>query len=217
MSATSHPAPSQQESFGKRLRHLFVGVLFALVLLIPKILHARRNPRSWMFFRIFLGAAGTALVILPLGAWTSYAPAIVGLTMFVSAILLPPAKPLTNAGDKARELGALVVVNGGRFELGDSSSFAAQLFVGAEHISVRDSHFQSFLEISVKEITSAQAKESHGRWFLQINWADETAAFAYDGVFAEHLARVAETTIQSVMRPALPALPVLPQRRAAGA
>jgi len=214
MSAASNPALSQQESFGKRLRHVAIGVLFALALLIPKVLHARRNPRSWMLFRIFLGVAGTALVILPLGAWSSYAPAIVGLALFVSAILLPPAKPVTNVDDKVRELGALVVVNGGRFKLGDAASFAAQLFVGAEHVAVLDSHLESFLEIPVSEITSAQAKESHGRWFLRVNWAGKTAAFAYDGVFAEHLARVAETTIQSVMRPALP---VLPQRRAAGA
>lgn len=214
MSAASNPALSQQESFSKRLRHLAVGVLFALVLLIPKLLHLRRNPRSWMLLRIFLGVAGAALVILPVGAWSSYAPAIVGLTMFVSAILLPPAKPESHTDGKARELGALVVVNGGKFKLGDASSFSAQLFIGAEHISVRDSHLQSFLEIPVSEITSAQAEESHGRWFLRVDWAKKTAAFAYHGVFAEHLARVAETTIRSVMRPALP---VLPQRRAAGA
>jgi len=214
MSAASHPALAQQESFLKRLRHVAIGVLFALVLLIPKILHARRNARSWMLFRIFLGVAGAAMVILPLGTWSGYAPAIAGLVMFVSAILLPPAKPATNVDDQARELGALIVVNGGRFKLEDAASFAAQLFVGAEHVSVRDSRLQSFLEIPVGEITSAQAKESHGRWFLRINWGNQTAAFAYEGVFSEHLARVAETTIQSVMRPALP---VLPQRRAAGA
>jgi len=214
MSASSSPAISQPDSFAKRLRHLAVGALFALVLLIPKLLHLRCNPRSWMLLRIFLGVAGAALVIVPLGSWSSYAPAVIGLTMFISAILLPSAKPAADAGDKTRELGALVVVNGGRFKLGDAASFAAQLFVGAEQISVRDSRRQSFLEIPVGEITSALTKESHGRWFLCVNWGDKTAAFAYDGVFAEHLACVAETTIHSVMRPALP---VLPQRRAAGA
>src|SRR5437879_6257428 len=214
MSAASNPALAQQESFGKRLRHVAIGVLFALGLLSPKLLHARRSARAWMLFPIFLGVAGAALVILPLGTWSSYAPAIIGLVLFVSAILLPPAKPVTNVGDKARELGALVVVNGGRFKLGDAASFGTQLFVGAQQVSVRDSRLQSFLEIPISEITSAQAKESQGRWFLRVNWGNKTAAFAYDGVFAEHLARVAETTIQSVMRPALP---VLPQRRAAGA
>src|SRR6266702_7968593 len=95
MNATSNPAISQPEGFGKRLRHLAIGTLFALVLLIPKILHVRRNPRSWMLFRIFLGVAGAALVILPLGAWSGFAPAIIGLVLFVGAILLPPAKPVT--------------------------------------------------------------------------------------------------------------------------
>jgi hypothetical protein len=214
VTAASNPALSRPEGFFKRLRHLAVGALFALVLLIPKILHARRNPRSWMLFRIFLALAGATLVIVPLGAWSSYVPAIVGLAMFLGAILLPPAKPESNPEGKARELRALVVVNGGRFKLGETPSFAAQLFVGAEHIFVCDSRLQSFLEIPVIEITSAQAEKSHGLWLLRINWATKTAAFAYHGVFAEHLARVAETTIRSVMRPALP---VLPQRRAAGA
>jgi hypothetical protein len=134
--------------------------------------------------------------------------------MFISAILLPPAKPETTVDSKARELGALVVVNGGRFKLRDASSFAAQLFIGADLISVRDSRLQSFLEIPVNEITSARAEDSQGRWFLRIDWSNKTAVFAYQGVFAEHLARVAESTIRSVMRPGLP---VLPQRRAAGA
>src|SRR5260370_19358372 len=114
MSAASNPALSQPEGFGKRLRHLAVGALFALVLLIPKILHVRRNPRSWMLFRIFLGVTGAALVVLPIGLGTSFVPAIVGLAMFVGAILLPPAKPDANADAKAPQLGALVFVNGGR-------------------------------------------------------------------------------------------------------
>jgi hypothetical protein len=214
MSTTSNPVLSQPESFGKRFRHLAIGALFAVVLLIPKILHVRRNPRSWMLFRVFLAFAGAALVVLPLGFGSSFVPAIVGLAMFISSILLPPAKPDRGPANTARQLGALVIVNGGRFSLGNASSFAAQLFVGPEQISVRDSALQSFLEIPVREILSAQAEPSGGNWFLRIHWTNNSAAFAYRGVFAEHLARVAETTIRGVMRPALP---VLPQRRAAGA
>jgi hypothetical protein len=214
MSAASNPVLSQPESFGKRLRHLAVGALFALVLLIPKILHVRRNPRSWMLFRIFLGFAGAALVVVPVGLGTGFVPAIVGLAMFISAILLPPAKPETNAADKARELGALVVVNGGRLQPENEPTVAVQLFVGAETVWVLDRHFQSLIEIPVSEITAAGAEESEESWRLRVTWASHTAEFSYGGIFAEHLARVAETTIRSIMRPALP---VLPQRRAAGA
>jgi len=214
MSATSNPSLSQPEDLGKRLRQLAVGALFALVLLIPQILHVRRNPRSWMVLRIFLGVAGAAMVVLPLGLGTSFVPAIVGLAMFISAILLPPAKPDTKADDKAHELGALVVINGGRFQPGSAPSAAVQLFVGAESVWVLDRSFQPLLEIPVSEITAACAGQSKESWRLRMTWASHTAEFSYGGIFAEHLARVAESTIRSVMRPALP---VLPQRRAAGA
>jgi hypothetical protein len=214
MSDTSNPALSHPEGLGKRLRQLAVGTLFALVLLIPKILDVRRNPRSWMVLRIFLGVAGAALVVLPLGLGTSFVPAIVGLAMFISAILLPPAEPDAKADDKARELGALVVVNGGRFQSGSAPSAAVQLFVGAESVWVLDRSFQPLLEIPVSEITAAGAEQSEASWRLRMTWASHTTEFSYGGIFAEHLARVAENTIRSVMRPAFP---VLPQRRAAGA
>jgi len=214
MSDTSNPALSQPEGLGKKLRQLAVGTLFALVLIIPKILHVRRNPRSWMLFRIFLGVAGAALVVLPLGLGTSFVPAIVGLAMFISAILLPPGKLDTNAGDKAHELGALVVVNGGRFQPGRAAAAAVQHFVSAESVWVLDRSFQPLLEIPVSEITAAYAEQSEESWRLRVTWASHTAEFSYVGIFAEHLARVAESTIRGVMRPALP---VLPQRRAAGA
>jgi hypothetical protein len=214
MSDTSNPSLSQPEGFGKRLRQLAVGALFALVLLIPKILHVRRNPRSWMLFRIFLGVAGAALVVLPLGLGTSFVPAIVGLALFISAILLPPAKPDANADVKAHELGALVVVNGGSFQPGSVPSAAVQLFVSAESVWVLDRSFQPLLEIPASEITAACAEPSEESWRLRMTWANHTAEFSYGGIFAEHLARVAESTIRSVMRPAFP---VLPQRRAAGA
>ncbi len=214
MSTTPSSAHSQPQRSGATLRHVFIGALFAVVLLIPRLLRVRRNAHSWMLFRIFLGVAGAALVLVPLGSWSNYLLAIVGLALFVSAILLPPAKPQTSANDKARELHALIVVNGGRYCPVHASSAAVRLFVGAERISVLDASFQPLLEIPVNEITAARAEETEKGWLLQVTWADHTVEFSYRGVFAEHLARVAETTLHSVMRPSLP---VLPQRRAAGA
>jgi hypothetical protein len=214
MTVVSNPALSQPEGFGKRLRHLAVETLFALVLFIPRILHVRRNPRSWMLFRVFLGVAGAAMVVLPLGLGAGFVPAIVGLAMFISAILLPPARPGANAGDIARKLGALVIVNGGRYQRGRAPSIAVQLFVGPEHICVLDRHLQPLLEIPVGEISAAGAEESGEFWSLRITWASHIAEFSYRGIFAGQFARAAETAIRSRMRPALPALP---QRRAAGA
>ena len=214
MTVASNPALSQQEGFGKRLRHLAVETLFALVLFIRKILHVRWNPRSWMLFRVFLGVAGAAMVVLPLGLGAGFFPAIVGLAMFVSAILVPPAKPGTNANDIARKLGALVIVNGGRYQRGSAPSVSVQLFVGSEHICALDRHLQPLLEIPIGEISAACAEESGESWSLRITWANHTAQFSYRGIFAGRFARLAETAIRGVMRPTLP---VLPQRRAAGA
>src|SRR2546429_5768300 len=156
MSATSRPQ-SQPQVSGGRLRNAATGGLFALVLIVPRIMHLRRNPRSWMFFRVFLGIVGAALVLLPLGLGSSFVPAIVGLAMFISAILLPPARPDVIAGDKARELGALVVANGGRLQLGKAPSLSPLLFVGDNLISEPNARLSPFLKIVVAALTSLQA------------------------------------------------------------
>jgi hypothetical protein len=215
MSTASSPALAQLESFAGRVRHFVIGTLFAAALLIPKLLQARRNPRSWMAIRILLALAGAGLVLFPLGSNDSFLPAVFGLSLFLAAILLPPAQPADKDRALAQQLGALAVVNGGRFKLGvEGESFSSRLFVGSEHLSVRDSQLVSRLEIPVAEITAAQAEESHGRWFLRVHWSGKTAVFSYRGFFAEHLARIAESTIAAVPRPAVPEVA---RSRAAGA
>jgi hypothetical protein len=197
-----------------KLRNAGIIGLFAMVMLVPKIVHLRRNEHSWFAFRIALAVLGASFVLLPLALWESYLLAVVGLGMFVAAILLPSARPDTTADEKARELGALVVVNGGEYQPGNAAAAAVELYTGVENIWALDKHFQPLLVIPVRELTAACAEGRSGQWYLRLRWAEHGAEFAYRGMFAEHLARVAESTIQSVMRPALP---VLPQRRAASA
>ncbi|HZV86124.1 MAG TPA: hypothetical protein VFF95_01155 [Candidatus Binatus sp.] len=216
MSTAPATAASQHEGTGARLRNLVIGAMFAIVLLIPKLLRIRRNAQSWMAFRVFLGFAGAALVILPLSLWNSWLAAIAGLGMFLAAILLPPAPPHTTTDDKARELGALVIVNGGSYQPDNTAPAPVQLFVGAERIWALDSHFQSLLEVPADEITSANAVQAQAKnhWTLQVRWSDHIAEFSYRGIFAEHLARVAESTLGSMMHSPLP---ILPRSRAASA
>jgi hypothetical protein len=204
----------QQQTASSKLRNFSIAAIFAVVLLIPRILHLRHNPRSWTAFRVLLGFAGAGLVILPLGLWNSYLLPLIGLGMFIAAILLPPAKLDTSVDDRARSLGALVVVNGGEYQPGNAAATAARLFVGTEHIWALDPHLQPLLVIPIAEIASASAAQEEGAWHFRIRWADRSAEFRYSGMFAEHLARVAESTLQSVIHPPLP---VLPQRRAASA
>jgi hypothetical protein len=222
MNATPNP-PSQAESatpLGRhaahphvkhvalyRLRNAAIVALFAFALLIPKIIHLRRNERSWFAFRVVLAIVGAALVLLPLALWDSYLLSVLGLTMFVTAILLPSARPDTTANEKARELGALAVVNGGEYQPGNAPASPVQLYVGVENIWALDQHFQPLLVIPVRELSLVRAECAKGFWSLRLRWADHAADFSYRGIFAEHLVRTAEKTLHTVVRPALPAIP----------
>src|SRR5215470_15827284 len=97
--ASAHDSSERSTS---RLRNALVGTVFACVLVIPRLFALRRSPRSWAAFRVLLGIAGAALVVLPLGLWNSYLLALLGLFMFIAAILLPPAYPDNSAEEKAR-------------------------------------------------------------------------------------------------------------------
>jgi hypothetical protein len=205
---------SQHENIGNRLRNAALGVLFAIVLLIPKLLHVRRDERSWLAFRILLGMAGASLVVLPLAFWNSWLAAIAGLAMFLAAVLAPPAQPGSEVDDKARELGALVVVHGGKYQPGAGPASSVQLFIGADYIWALNSHLHSLLTIPTSRISSAQAQETSQGWVLRLRWMDQFADFSYTGLFAEHLARVAESSVRSVVPSTLP---ILPRSRAAGA
>ena len=214
MDTTATPAASQPDTLGTRLRNTAIGIVFAVVLLVPKMLLIRRDERSWMAFRILLSFAGAALVVLPLAFWNSWLAGIAGLAMFLAAVLLPPAKPNTLVDDKAKELGALVVVNAGKYRPGTGPASAVQLFIGSNKIWVLNSHLHPLLTIPTSGISSVHAVETPGGWVVRVRWMDRVAEFSYTGIFAEHLARVAESTIQSVMHSPLP---VLRRSRAAGA
>jgi hypothetical protein len=238
MSTTSTPIVPQQETFASRLRNFGLSALFALVLLVPKLLNLRRDRRSWLAFRIVLAITGAALVILPLSLWNSWTAGIAGLALFLAAILLPDAKPDTTLTDTAARLGALVIVNGGDYHARDyqlnerqtgsaglqmrrlgygqaeNAPSPVQLFVCPDRIWALDSRLQPLLVIPTAQIVSAIASESASNWIVRIRWDEHTADFHYRGIFAEHLARVAESTLRSVIHSALP---VIPQKRAATA
>jgi hypothetical protein len=214
MSTTTASASTQDESIAARFRNAGIAALFALVLVIPKIVHIRRDRRIWFACRIVLALTGAGLVILPLSLWNSWTAGVAGVILFLAAILLPAEKPSTTVSDTAARLGALVVVNGGEYQPENDTAMKTQLFVGPERIWALDANMQPLLVIATAQVTSAIAAESGGDWVLRMRWAEHGADFRYQGIFAEHLARVAESTLRSVIHPALP---LLPQKRAATA
>jgi hypothetical protein len=214
MDSTANPAASQTANALARLQKMLIGALFAGVLLVPKILNLRRDERSWTAFRVLLGFAGAALVILPLAFWNSWLAGIAGLALFLTAALLPPAIANVTADDKARELGALVVVNGGKIRMSNGVAVPVRLLVGTENIWALDSRLQTRLIVAVAEVLSAYSEESESGWVVRLRRPNDVEEFAFRGVFAEHFAKVAENSILAVVRPSLP---VQPKARAARA
>jgi hypothetical protein len=214
MDSTANPAASQTANALARLQKLVIGALFAGVLLVPKILNLRRDERSWTAFRVLLGFAGAAFVILPLAFWNSWLAAIAGLAMFLTAALLPPAISMETADDKARELGALVVVNGGKLRAPNGVAMPVRLLVGSENIWALDARLQLRQIIPVAEVSSVYSEETENGWVVRLRLPNAVEEFSYRGVFAEHFARVTESTIRGVMRSGLP---VTPRTRAASA
>ena len=204
MDSTANPAASPTANTLARLQRMFIGAMFAGVLLVPKILNLRRDERSWTAFRVLLGFAGAALVILPLAFWNSWLAGIAGLAMFLTAALLPPAITSQTADDKAREFGALVVVNGGKTRMSNGVAVPVRLLVGTENIWALDSRLQTRLIIPVAEVSSVYSEETEYGWVVRLRRPDYVEEFAYRGVFAEHFAKVAENSIRAVMHPGLP-------------
>jgi hypothetical protein len=213
MSTATTTETALAEGLSAKLRKVVIDAGFAVVLLVPKVLSLRRDERSWVIFRMVLGVFGAALVVLPIGFFGSYFLAVAGLVAFIVAILLPPPKATSVTDDKARELGALTVIDGGTFQSG-TFAVPVQLFVGSQKLWALEADFHPLLVIPVAELISAQAEEVEGCWILRLRWVDRSAIFSYSGVFGEQQARVAESTVQSMMRSAVP---VSPRRRAASA
>ena len=72
MSTVTTTETALTDSLGARLRKTVIGAGFAVVLIVPKVLNLRRNERSWVAFRTVMGLFGAALVVLPIGFYSSY-------------------------------------------------------------------------------------------------------------------------------------------------
>jgi len=133
--------------------------------------------------------------------------------------LLIRAKPAVKSKDAlADELSALIVLNGGIFRRSPDSTpiRQAQIFVHPEQIIVLGPRERRLLEIPLTKVRKLAAHpvakgagEGLAPWEVEINWvADGPCAttFHYDGAFAEHLARVAESTLRSQWKKELPVI-----------
>jgi hypothetical protein len=108
----------------------------------------------------------------------------------------------------ARELNALIVLNGGMFQPSSDSTplQQVQIFVRPDQIIVVGPHERHLLEIPLAKVRNLAAHpvpngagEGANPWEVEINWLADapcTTTFQYHGAFAEHLAQVTESTLR---------------------
>jgi hypothetical protein len=202
------------------IRKAALSVLFAVVLVIPNIRRLRRKIWEWSAVRILVASVGCLM------GWR-YKHANGGIVDLVAGValmafgLLVRAKPEAKSVDaQARELDALVVLNGGAFipAGNERPSCLVRIFVNPNRLFVVDEQEHTLEEIppvrvrelDVRPVPAQGESEAEAQtWDLAITWESKemrTARFRYDGFFAEHLARVAETTVRNVLRRDLPIL-----------
>jgi len=206
--------------FRLALKKAALSVLFSAILIIPKIRALRRKPWEWSGVRLLTAGLGCLL------GWR-YKHAHGGMVDLVSGVLLMAfgllvrTKPQAKSADaQARELDALVVLNGGAFipHGADRPSRIVSIFVNPDRLFVIDEGEHRLEEIPVVRVRQLEVRPDPApgepeagaqTWDLVISWESNemrTARFRYHGVFAEHLARVAKDTVGNLLRKDLPIL-----------
>ena len=202
------------------LKRAALSVLFTAILIIPKIRALRRRIWEWSAVRLMVAGLGCLLGWRYKHAQGGLIDLVFGIVLMAFGLLVRSKPQAKSVDAQARELDALVVLNGGAFipHGADRPSRLVSIFVNPDRLFVVDEREHTLEEIPVVRVRQLEARpvtapgepEAEAQtWDLEISWeANEmrTARFRYDGVFAEHLARVAESTVRSVMRRELPVL-----------
>ena len=181
-------------------------VIFALVLIIPKLNRLRRNRSMWKRVRVFTACAGGVIMALAILHGYDSALVVFGALLSLFAAVVGPVRAELSIDARARELGALIAVDGGRYCDSSGRSHRAKLFVAPDRLWVLNGTLEVLLELPVQQIRSLAVEAFGDDWTFRMNCEDISAEFVYEGSFAEHLARVAEATLSSRLRRELPIL-----------
>jgi hypothetical protein len=211
-------SPQAPQSFGQRAKHAGLFLLFGTILVIPRLRRLRRRVWAWTCIRFGVALCGGWMIWRYSRFGMGTATLMEGLILLAVSLLVR-ATPLVKSTDAlAQEIGALVVLNGGTFRPAVDSSPVprTRIFVGSGQIVVVGPHESRLLEIPMAKVRSLAAAPASNSvnpgtepWEVEISWQGEkpcTATFHYDGAFAEHLARVAESTLRSQWKKELPVI-----------
>jgi hypothetical protein len=224
MSASSTPPilpgeipPAEVASSFARFRDSVADALFFVSRTFPKVLTLRSSPSAWTAFRILLAISGAALVVLPLSLWNAWAFAPVGLVLFLLAVLLPPLRQDRGSAQAFEQLGAYLVLDGGKFSPASNSATDSQgsdpicnprnnefcavnLYLAPTRVWALDSQLRPLAVIPAGEISMATAFPSQSDWILRLRWQENSAEFIFDGLFAERRARLAEAGLRHLIQ-----------------
>jgi hypothetical protein len=181
-------------------------MIFAVVLLIPKLNRLRKRQRVWNSVRAATGLIAIALLAT---AWTRGIRSefvVLAAAMMLFALLAVPERQGVSIEARRCELGALVVVDGGLYLDGIEKRERVKLFVARDRLYVLDGKLRALRELPYQGIRTQSVESSGNCWKLHIGGDDQQAEFIYEGVFAEHFARVAAATVRSRLQRELPVL-----------
>src|SRR5882724_9870183 len=164
--------PTEALSGLAQFRESVAESVFFLSRNFPKLLTLRSTPRAWTAFRVMLGFAGAALVVLPLSLWNAWAFAPVGLALFLLAVLLPPLKVDRGTAQTIHQLGAYHVLDAGRFIYGIEEASAVQFYLTSTRVWVLNQQLHPLAVIPANEINLATAYPSGGDWILRLSWKE---------------------------------------------
>ena len=190
-----------------RLRRGGLWLIFALVLMIPKVNRLRRHRRAWNLIRILVAIAGTAILVFGLAHGHGFALIFVGALMLLIGLLLNAERPELSIDARAKELGALITVDGGHYIDAAGNRHRTKLFVGPDRLWALDSALHVLLEIPLTQVRTLVVEPSGTGWFFRVDCERTKTEFIYEGSFAQHLAGVAEATVRSRLNRELPVLP----------
>jgi len=214
----SQPTTCAPSSLREGAKKAALSLLFSAILIIPKVRRLRRRIWVWSAIRVLLAAAGCGLAWQYKHVQGGWAYLLWGLVLIAFGLLVPSKAEAKSVDAQARELGSVLVLNGGTFtpESQDQPARHVSIYVNPEWLFVLDGRDQVVLEIPVPGLRGLEARpltpgdEGDGpSWQLEITWqaaGAHTASFRFDGFFAEHLARVAQTTLQNLRGKDLPVL-----------
>ena len=213
------PLPAVRPTVWESVKKAGLFLLFGTILIIPRIRRLRRRALAWTCVRLVTAGCGAWLMWRYVQGGSSLPILLLGLALILIGAVFRSSPTVKSVDDLAHELNALVVLNGGAFSMAAQAlpTQPAHIFVHPEQLIVIGSREHRLALIPLSSVRSVsvgpvafESLNGNSPWEVGIDWVADgprTVIFRYEGAFAEHLARVTESTVRSQWQKGLPVIP----------